>query len=122
MKIKLSKGFKKDLTRTLEILTIIVILLTGSISLLYIGYIAQIMSNNSFNFVMDIVSFNELFKFENLIKLLMTFMVGIIAVIITTLSLYITFNVVNLFFYMFKNIYSYLKENIIVNEEEKLPN
>lgn len=52
----------------------------------------------------------------------MTFMVGIIAVTITTLSLYITYNVVYFFFYMFKNIYSYLKENIIVHEEEKLPN
>ena len=122
MKIKLSRGFKKDLTRTLEILTLIVILLTGSISLLYIGYIAQIMSNNSFNFVTDIVDFSELFMFANFIKVLMTFMVGIIAVTITTLSLYITYNVVYFFFYMFKNIFSYLKENIIVHEEEKLPN
>ena len=122
MKIKLSKGFKKDLIRTLEILTLIVILLTGLISLIYIGYIAQIMSDNSYNFVTDIVGFSELFMFSNFIKMLMTLMVGLIGVTIMTLSLYIAFNIVYFFFYLFKNIYSYLKENIIVHEEEKLTN
>lgn len=121
MKIKLSKDFKKDLTRTLEILTLIVILLTGLISLIYIGYIAQVMSD-SYNFVTDIVSFSELFMFSNFIKMLMTLMVGLIAVTIMTLSLYIAFNIVYFFYYLFKNIYSYLKENIIVHEEEKLTN
>ena len=122
MKIKLSNSFKNDLTKFLELLSIITILGVGFISIIFVGYIAQIVSGNSFSFVTDITSFSDLFLLINLNKLLMTLIVGMVAVVLLSLAIYIISSFLYYLFHFFKNIFLYFKENIIVHEEEKLQN
>lgn len=122
MKIKLSESFKKDLAKFLELLTIGIILSVGFVSILFIGYIAQVINSSSFSIVSDLACFGDLFLFVNFNKLLMTLLVGIIVVVIATATIYSLVTVLYYIFQLFKNIFLYLKENIIVHEEEKLQN